>query len=78
MLPSTEKHTTRFITVADWNKYHLWPSQSGLRYYVHNCKKNGFDAVIKRVGRRVLLDENAFFEWVAQNGGQKNELQETN
>ncbi len=64
---------TRFIPVTQWNKYHVWPSQSGLRYYAFHSKTNGFDAVLKRIGRRILIDEQAFFKWVAQNGGQCNE-----
>jgi len=31
---------------------------------VFHEKKNGFQAVIKRVGGRVLIDEQAFFDWV--------------
>lgn len=34
--------------------------------------QNGFDKVIRRAGRRVLIDEQAFFQWLdEQNGGQK-------
>lgn len=29
----------------------------------------GFDRVLRRVGRRVLIDEAAFFNWVNQSGG---------
>lgn len=54
----------RLIAVTDWTKYHSWPPLGGLRHLVFNEKTNGFDRVIKRVGRRVLIDEDAFFEWV--------------
>jgi hypothetical protein len=31
---------------------------------------NGFDSCIKRIGRKILLDENKFFQWIDnQNGG---------
>jgi len=59
---------TRFIPVTRWNEYHQWPSQSGLRYYIFHSKEKNFNTVIKRIGRRVLIDEQAFFNWVAQNG----------
>lgn len=55
---------TRYIPLADWNKHHDWPAIGGLRYYAFNCHKNGFDKVIKKVGRRVLIDEDAFFIWL--------------
>jgi len=63
--------TTRLIPVPDWNKYHPYPSQAGLRHLIFfaKTKPNGFDKVVRRVGRRVLIDEAAFFSWVdAQSG----------
>ena len=60
--PAREK--TRLIPVPRWNDHHEWPPQGGLRHLIFNAKSNGFDQVIKRAGRRVLLDEHAFFEWV--------------
>jgi len=54
----------RLIPVPQWNSYHAWPPPGGLRYLIFHAKSNGFDKVIRRVGRRVLIDEQAFFEWV--------------
>ena len=59
---------TRLIPLTSWNNHHEWPPIGGLRHLVFNADKNGFKNVICRVGRRVLIDENAFFEW-AQEGG---------
>ncbi len=58
---------TRFIPVTKWNDYHSWPPQGGLRHLIFNAKENGFDAVIRRKGRRVLIDEQAFFKWMNDN-----------
>lgn len=55
----------RLIPVVDWNKYHLWPPLGGLRHLIFHGAKNGFDAVVRRCGRRVLIDEQAFFAWLA-------------
>lgn len=55
---------SRLIPVTDWNKYHQWPPLGGLRWLIFNEKSNSFDKVVRRVGRRVLIDEAAFFEWV--------------
>lgn len=55
---------TRFIPVPQWEKYHSWPSKAALRALIFKAKENGFDKVVKRIGRRVLIDENAFLDWV--------------
>ncbi len=60
----TSHNTRRLIPVTTWNQYHDWPSTSGLRHFIFNGHRNGFDRVVKRAGRRVLIDENAFFDWV--------------
>ena len=54
----------RLIPVTQWNEHHLWPPVGGLRYLIFNADKNGFDSVIVRVNKRVLIDEKAFFDWV--------------
>jgi len=64
--PST---TTRLIPVTQWSKYHPWPPVGGLRHLIFYATKNGFEAVIRRCGRRVLIDEAAFFDWARSNGG---------
>lgn len=55
---------SRKIPIPDWNKYHPWPSPAGLRYRVFFAKENGFDKCVVRVGKRVLIDEAKFFEWL--------------
>ena len=57
---------TRLIPVTQWNKHHTWPSLGGLRHLIFHAKTNGFDQVIRRIGRRVLVDEQAFFQWVEE------------
>lgn len=60
----------RLIPLTEWNDYHCWPPTGGLRHFVFHADANGFAKVVKRVGRRVLIDEAAFFEWVdEQNQG---------
>lgn len=54
----------RIIPLTRWNEYHVWPPQGGLRHLVFHAEKNGFNKVIIRVGRRVLIDENAFFKYI--------------
>ena len=59
-----ENIQTRYIPISKWNEYHLWPSQAGLRHLIFNARSNGFDRVICRAGRRVLIDEAAFDVWM--------------
>lgn len=58
--------TTRLIPVSDWPEHHAWPPVGGLRHLIFNAKSNGFDKVIRRIGRRVLIDEKAFFDWALE------------
>ena len=67
-----QDHATRLIPAKDWDKYHLWPSIGGLRHLIFHAKKNGFHRAVRRCGRRVLIDEAAFFEWTKSN----NQLEE--
>lgn len=67
--PNTEalqKSGKRLIPVTKWPQFHEWPSVYGLRHLIFWEKTNGFDRVVVRVGRRVLLDEEAFFNWVEE------------
>jgi len=60
---NTEKQT-KLIPLTEWPNYHPHPSIGGLRHLVFHAQKNGFNKVIRRIGRRVLINEAAFFEWV--------------
>ncbi len=61
----------RVLTVSEWVESHPWPPIGGLRHLIFHAKSNGFERVIRRIGRRVLIDEMAFFEWVDAQGGAK-------
>lgn len=61
----------RIIPVPNWNDYHPWPPQGGLRHLIFNKDTNGFATAFKKVGRRVLIDETEFFECVERNNAGK-------
>ncbi len=61
----------RLIPVPKWP--HPWPTTAGLRWLIFNERKNGAKAFVRRVGRRVLIDEAAFFEWVQAQSGERND-----
>jgi len=54
------------IPLVDWNRYHIWPPQGGLRHLVLHKQTNGFAPAFVKCGRRVLIDEARFFECVAR------------
>ena len=57
------KKEARLIPVTKWNDYHPWPPIGGLRHLIFFEKTNGFEHCILRIGRRVLINEEKFFEW---------------
>ncbi len=56
----------RLIPVTRWSDYHPWPPDGGLRHLIFHANENGFSKVLKRCGRRVLIDEQEFFRWVEE------------
>ena len=70
MEKTTEKSTgrTRLIPVTQWINYHPWPPIGGLRHLIFYEETNGFKHCVVRLGRRVLINEDKFFEWADQQG----------
>ena len=54
----------KLIPVTQWHIHHPWPPIGGLRHLIFNQNSNGFSHCIRRVGRKVLIDEARFYEWV--------------
>ncbi len=68
---ATQDIHSRLIPASAWTDHHPWPPIGGMRHLIFFAATNGFDKVIRRVGRRVLIDEAAFFEWAGKQGGEK-------
>ncbi len=62
----TAKTQTRLIPATKWSEHHQWPPLGGLRHLIFHENSNGFNKVIRRCGRRVLIDEAAFFQWMEE------------
>ena len=58
-------------TIKQFSKEHSAVPEGGLRHLIFHEHENGFHKCVRRVGRRVLIDEQAFFEWVAEQGVSK-------
>lgn len=62
--PISKSNKKSLIPATKWNEYHDYPSIGGLRHLIFHAEKNGFHKCIRRIGRRVLIDEDRYFEWV--------------
>lgn len=59
----------KLILLTDWNKFFSYPKISTLRALVFNAEKNGFNKVIRRINKRVLIKVDEFFNWVEEQNG---------
>ena len=63
------------IPVSQWNRYHDYPTVGALRSLIFFADKNGIDECVRKIGGRLYIEENAFFEWVEKRS-KKEMLQE--
>lgn len=62
-----EDINNRLIPLTKWNDYHVWPPQGGLRHLVFHSKTKGCEDCFIRVGRRVLVNEKKFLDFIMSN-----------
>jgi len=68
----TSKHAKRLATVKRTAEiYSNAITESAIRWLIFNEKNNGFSACIRRLGRKILIDLDAFEHWVDSQGGVK-------
>jgi hypothetical protein len=58
----------QYLTVSQLVKKYPWPSASSIRHLIFHAERNGFTRVMRRIGRRVLIDEQEFLRWINENG----------
>ena len=58
-----KKNEPRLIPLVKWNEYYPDPSIKALRMLVFRRNENGFDEVIVKRGKRILIDADKYFEW---------------
>lgn len=52
------------LTIRQLVEKHRAFTEGGLRYLIFNKKNNGFAPCVKRMGRKIILDEGAVFKWL--------------
>lgn len=63
-----QKPERTLLTVRQFSEKHPAFTEGSLRFNIFNAHRNGFKQCIRRIGRKILLDESEFFRWVdAQN-----------
>ena len=53
-----------FSTVKQTAEKHPAFTQNSLRWIIFNSKLNGATSFIRKVGRKVLIDDDAFVCWI--------------
>lgn len=62
------------LTVDQLVQRHPAFTAGGIRWLLFRRDENGLDRAVIRVGRRLLIDEAAFFDWISEINGQTNEI----
>lgn len=57
-------HMSQYLTVKQMAARHPAFSESSLRYHIFHEEANGLAKAIRRVGRKILINENLFLNWL--------------
>lgn len=66
----------KYLTVKQFAQEHSWPSEPALRSYIFRAEEYGLSDAFSRVGRRVLVDPEAFFRLLKENSDKQTKRQE--
>ena len=55
----------RLRTVTQLCEEHPAFTPGGIRWLLFNRRENGLESAVVKIGRRVLIDVDMFFEWIA-------------
>lgn len=53
-----------FMTVRQFVEKHPAFTEGGMRFLIFNSRTNGFSKCMRRIGRKILLDESEVFLWI--------------
>ena len=62
-----DKENPNLISVGEFSKIYPTFTQGAIRNYIHVNLNNFNEKVTRRVGKRILINEKLFFEWVNDN-----------
>ncbi len=55
---------SNLLTVKQFAEKHPAFSEASLRYHIFNEETNGLSSALIRVGRKILIKEDTFFDWI--------------
>ena len=66
MTEQNKSHEHKLSTVSLFSKKYPAFPEGGLRFIIFHAETNGFAKCILRVGRKVLIDEDMFFQIIEE------------
>jgi hypothetical protein len=54
----------RYYTVNQFCDKHPFITLGGLRANIFHAESNGLNNALRRIGRKILIDEDAYFDWL--------------
>lgn len=64
MKESLNVNKPQMLTLKQFAEKNPWPNESTLRNLFYKRKENGLDLAFKKIGRRIIVDEEVFFQLV--------------
>lgn len=66
MTQTTTSTTPRLVTCKTFLAGRDWPTETSLRYYIFFNKFGFEERCVRRIGKRVFIDETAFEQWMLE------------
>ncbi len=61
-----KKKRPNLSTVGGLLKKYPWLTEGGIRHFLFHMNENGLHRAVKKMGRRILIDEDEFFNWIEE------------
>lgn len=55
------------LSIKDFCKKNTFITNGAIRMYIHENRNNFNEKVVVRIGKKILLKEKCFFEWMNEN-----------
>ena len=69
-----KREVPRLVTIKQFCTEFAWPSESAMRSYIYRAEELNMSTAFIRIGRRVLIDVNRFFEIITTQGNNNEQL----
>jgi len=59
-----------YLTVKQTAERYPAFTEGAIRFLIFNRERNGFAPVVRKLGKKIILDEAAFVEWIERGADQ--------